>query len=239
MHISTVNKYNTYTITKRRFEREGFGEGFVNATALQELKKKISIALENKGRIYGIYKKKELVGIYIFEKIDNYFVKTEGAGVTIGEKKIDFESVWFGESTAAFRLTEKILTDEIKKYEEKIEKDIKVDLGEQIISGQIAGIEWNNELMYRRQIDKKGRGSKYLLGYLGGFFLGLFMGWIIFDTLAMGLCFGACYASLWGSVGIAISSSKTVWASYDFINHEYHQENEKHIDNEKTEKNGE
>ncbi|MBD5156392.1 MAG: hypothetical protein HDT13_01960 [Butyrivibrio sp.] len=226
MVISTVNKYNTHTINKRRAEKEDFALLLSEITNVEEIKEKVRNSIENKGRVYGIYRKKELVGVYIFERLENYFVKNDDASVVIGGKKINFEGAWLGESSAAFRLTDKILRDEVREYEKKIEKDIRADLSEQISFGQIAGVEWGDELIYRRQLEKKSGGIGCIWGYIGGFALGMYMGWMLFKSFLMGLCFGVTYASLWGGVAIATSKSKTEWASYDFVNKEYHSENE-------------
>lgn len=221
MHIGTVNKLAIHTVSKRRTLREGFGTRLAIFVRSEDLKFKVLNAIEHKGRVYGIYQDKELVGIYIFEKIDDYFIKTEDSGVQIGEKKIDFEDKWFGESKAAFRLNDQFLSNEISEHKAKIEEYIRTDLSEQIEWGQIAGIQWGEKLIYRKQIDKKGKGTNYIWGYLIGFALGIYLGWMLFDSFAMGICFGMMYASLWGGVALACSKTKTEWASFDFVNKKY------------------
>lgn len=86
MFISTVKQYDTYTINKRRLNREGFGKRLTGNTDVDGLKKEIADVLEKKGRVYGIYEKKELVGIYIFERQEDYFSKCESC-VKLGGKE--------------------------------------------------------------------------------------------------------------------------------------------------------
>lgn len=220
MHIGTVNKLKIYTVNKRRALREGFGTRLAAFMKPEDLKAKVLNVIEHKGRVYGIYQAKELIGIYIFERLDDYFVKTEDSGVQVGERKIDFEDQWIGESKAAFRLTDQLLPDEISEYEAKFEDCIRIDLSDQIEWGQIAGIEWGEALIYRKLLDKKGKGTNSVLGYLIGLALGMAVGLLLFDSLAMGICFGMMYALLWG--GIASSSNtKREWASFDFVNKKY------------------
>ena len=127
MLISTVKKYNTYTMDKKKLSKLQEETNLCKVKD-EEIKEKVGNVIDNKGLVYGIYRKKELVGIYIFERIEDYFVKNEDSKVVVGEKKVDFEAIWYGESTAAFKLTDKILLDEVKEFEEKIESDLRVDL---------------------------------------------------------------------------------------------------------------
>lgn len=216
MHIGTVNKLAIHTVSKRRALREGFGTRLAIFVKSEELKFKVLNAIEHKGRVYGIYQDKELVGIYIFEKMDDYFIKTEDSRVQIGEKKIDFEDKWFGESKAAFRLNDQFLSNEISEHKAKIEEYIRTDLSKQIEWGKIAGVQWGEELIYRKQIDKKGKGINYIWGSIG-FALGI----LLFDSFVMGVCFGMMYALLWGGVALSCSKTKTEWASFDFVNKKY------------------
>ena len=100
MIISTVKQFNINTMNKRRLNRPGFGERLSDLTDVDELREEIADTLEKKGRVYGIYEKKELVGVYIFERREDYFSKTE-SGVKLGDKEFDFDEFWYGESTAA------------------------------------------------------------------------------------------------------------------------------------------
>lgn len=225
MLISTVKKYNTYTMDKKKLSKLQEETNLCKVKD-EEIKEKVGNVIDNKGLVYGIYRKKELVGIYIFERIEDYFVKNEDSKVVVGEKKVDFEAIWYGESTAAFKLTDKILLDEVKEFEEKIESDLRVDLSGRISSGQIAGIEWGEKLFYRKNVEKKGNVWKYAWGYIVGFLLGMMMGYLFFDSLALGICFGVSYASLWGAVSVSMSKSKAEWESFDFVNKKYQVESE-------------
>lgn len=225
MLISSVGGYKTYTLSKRRVEREDFGIALAKLIDVSELKKKVLEVLEGKGRVYGVYSKKVLVGVYMFERLEHYFIKTEDVGTTIGEEKIHFEGPFMGESTAAYRLKDKIMADEVQEHTDKIEKDMKVDFRDQISFGRIAGVEWGDILQYRKNL-KREKDSYSIGGYFLGFAIGMMMGWTCFDSLPLGLCFGVSYAMLWGGCIMAASGNKSVWATFDLISHEYHQEGE-------------
>ena len=216
MNISTVKQYSTHTMNQRRLNRPEFGQNLSSITDVEALKQEISEILKKNGRIYGIYIKKELVGVYIFEKQEEYFVKRESS-VMLGDKEFDYEKFWYGTSCAAFRFKKSICLDDMKECIGKIEKDIRFDLQEQIEWGQVAGVEWNDELLYRKNLEKKPANS--LWGYGVGYVIGFVMGWLIFDSIPLGLCFGLMYASMWGGISIATARGSEI-ATLDFVKKE-------------------
>lgn len=216
MNISTVKQFNTHTMNQRRLNRPEFGKRLSDITDVEVLKKEIAEILEKNGRVYGIYVKKDLVGVYIFEKQEDYFVKRE-SGVMLGDKEFDYEKFWYGTSTAAFRFKKAVCLEDMNECKEKIEKDISLDLKEQIEWGQVAGVEWNEELMYRKNLEKKPSNSVW--GYGVGYVLGFVMGWIIFDSISLGLCFGLLYACMWGGISVATASGAEI-DTLDFVQKE-------------------
>lgn len=226
MSISTVKQFNISTISERRLGKIEFAEELKGITDAGELKRNIHDTISAGGRVYGIYKKKQLVGVYIFEKTENYFVKKEGTGVKLGDHEFDFDKFWYGSNTAAFCFKKSICLDEVKTYVEKIEKDLKVDLSEQIQLGNVAGVNWNNQLMYRRNLVKKSNHG--ILRAACGFLVGFMIGGIIFDggdmEWGMRICFGFCYASMFGGLGI-ISSEDDI-DTLDFINTDFQAKSE-------------
>lgn len=224
MLVSTVNKLNIYTVNKRRVEKDGFGAALSALVNPEELRDKVRKTMEHKGRVYGIYREKALVGIYIFERFDDFFVRGETTRIRMGDKEIDLDDTLFGENTAAFCLAGKYLLEEVKSSVTKIEKVVRGDLSEQIEWGQIAGFEFDGELVYRRNI-KQGKNtfgylSRYFSGYLLGFAIGMMFGWLAFDSLLWGIALGASQAVLWSS--ILTTSTKTEEGTCDLVNEKYH-----------------
>ncbi|MCM1157954.1 MAG: hypothetical protein NC300_10730 [Bacteroidales bacterium] len=193
--------------------RLGFGERLSGITDVGELKEEIADVLAENGRAYGIYEEKELVGVYLFEKRENYFVKTK-TEIKLGDREFnldEFEEFWYGSSTAALVLKKCICLKEAEDGKEELEKDIKADLTDYIqIFGQVAGVEWNDKLLYQKRIKKE---SNRLLKMLGWFVVGAIMGWIIFEEAVMVVCMGF----LWGSLGLAGIEEGTQIDTLDFV----------------------
>lgn len=221
MAISTVKQFNTYTMNQRRLNRPEFGKRLSEITDVEALKKEIADILEKKGRVYGIYDKKELVGIYIFERREDYFVQRD-SGVKLGDREFDYEKFWYGNSTAALQFKKAICLEDMNECKEKIEKDIRADLSEQIEWGQVAGVEWNEELMYRKNL--KDTPSHSVWGYVGGYAAGFVIGWIIFKSISMGLCFGLMYACVGAGIGVATAGSSEI-DTLDFVQKREDEEN--------------
>lgn len=213
MMISTVKKFNTHTINTRRLNRPGFGERLSTIIDVDELKAEIADTLGKKGRVYGVYEKKELVGVYIFERREDYFSKRE-SGIKLGDKEFDFDKFWYGTSTAAFYFKKCVCLEEVEAYKEKMEKDFKVDLTDQIQIGQVAGVEWNDKLMYRKNLQKKS--GHFLKGMLVWFALGFAVGWMISNSLHMAICFGFMYDFFLGGARV-IFAEGTQMDTLDFV----------------------
>jgi hypothetical protein len=238
MDVGTVKtgkgnkKLRICTINKRRASRESFETVGTNGMASG---KGVLDVLEHKGRVYGIYQEKELVGIYIFEWTEDFFVRVENMefdGTTKASFKIshvkDFFNLtdddvdWlYGESKAIYRLTAQHLSAEVMGYKEEIEKDIVADLKEQIEWGQIAGVLMGDTLIYRRQLDPKEKGSSgNTFGYGAGFTIGVIFGWLVFGSMSMGFLWGVCYAMIGGLI-FTNHATKQEWITFDFVNPEY------------------
>jgi hypothetical protein len=195
--------------------------------------------LKNKGRVYGVYQAKELVGIYIYERIEDFFLKVENEN-SDGKKDTsfkvkdvkkffemtdedvsDFEDQLWGESKAIYRLVSKHLSSAAEEYRDEIEKYIVADLKSQIEWGQIAGALNGEKLIYRRNLDKKGLGAAgYGLGYGARFTIGVIFGWLAFGSMSMSLMWGVCFGAV-GSLIFTTSATKQEWITFDFVNKKY------------------
>jgi hypothetical protein len=214
----------------------------IDETNSKTLGKRVLDILKSKGRVYGIYQEKELVGIYIYERLEDFFVNAENKDSTEKTEtkfKInnireffkmtdadvsDFEDNILSESKAVYRLVSHYLSDMADEYKDEIEKNIVADLKAQIEWGQIAGVLHDEKLIYRRSLDQKGKGASGItLGYGAGFTIGAVFGWLVFDSISMGLLWGVCFATLLGGLSLRTANftSKQEWTTFDFVNKKY------------------
>lgn len=221
MQIGTVRtdkKYIIHTLSKRRASRD-LSAGLSEMTNSDGFQSRVSEIIGNNGRVYGIYQDKTLVGIYLFERADDFFIKNESGKVGTSFSDISFEDIFLGESKAAYILKEHYMPEDTELCK-KAEECIHADMKEQIEWGQIGGVLWENKLIYRQNMDKsKTNASKAAAGYLMGFVIGIIFGWLLFDSIPLGLCFGVCFAGLFGGTAAVTGSRK--WAELDFINPKY------------------
>jgi hypothetical protein len=193
--------------------------------------------LKNKGRVYGIYQKKELVALYIYERIDDFFIKNKSkdsdektkTSFQINDVKrffnmtdddiSDFDDWLWGENKAVYRLVSKYFSDAAKAYQSEIEKCIVADLKAQIEWGQISGILMGEKLIYRKNLEKNGA-SDHTLGSGAGFTIGVIFGWLVFDSISLGFLWGICFAAIGGLISTN-SATKQEWTTFDFINKKY------------------
>jgi hypothetical protein len=258
MNIGTVKtgkgnkKLNICIIGNRRASRDNFdaalsalsGNEFIKNNVTDETDsktpgKRVMDILKSKGRVYGVYQDNELVGIYIYERIEDFFVKVEnedsdkkaGTRFQINNIKeffkmtdddvVDFEDWFFGESKAIYRLVSHYLLALAEEYKDEIEKYIAADLKEQIEWGQIAGVLQDEKLTYRRNLDNNERVAYgNTLGYGAGFAIGVGFGWLVFDSISMGLLWGVCYAAIGGLI-FTNATTKKEWTTFDFVNKKY------------------
>ena len=195
MTISTVKQFHTCTMSKGKLAKLKLEEGLSEVTDAEELKKEIADLLEHNGRVYGIYRRKELVGVYLYERQEDYFIKTD-SGVILGGREFDFDKFWYGTGTAALVYVKSVCSEELGECREKIEKDLRIDLK-----------------------DEKNKVGGVVPGYLLGFAIGFALGYVTMDSLTLGICFGASFACLWGSCGVALARGTEI-DTLDFIRRE-------------------
>lgn len=205
-------------MSKRRLEKPEPWEGLSAVTDVEALRKEIDDIMEANGRVYGIYRKKSLIAVYVFERQKDYFEQSDSK-VKLGGKEFDMEKFWYGDCTDALRFQRAVCLEAAKECKEKMEEEIRQDLKEQIVCGQVAGVEWNQALMYRKNLQNQNhQSSGAAFGYLGGFAMGFIMG-IAMDSIPLGLCFGASFSLLWGNLGVAWARGKEI-DTLDFVRKE-------------------
>ena len=225
MEIGTVkaeHKLSIRTIGKGRISKEGFASDLILQCGQTDLVRKAQEAIEHKGRVYGVYQQKQLVGIYIFEWVKDYFIDNRDNADDISELQKIFE-----DGKAAYRMVFQYLTEEVVQYQKEIEEKITGDLKSMVEWGTVSGIEWGENLIYRKSMDKKDKdGKKTAAGYGLGFLCGWVIFWLLMDSIAFGLCFGICYANIFGGIILSSSSRKQDWKTYDFVNQKYIEDKE-------------
>lgn len=227
MEIATVKaeqKLSIQTLGKRKIAKEGFASDWMKECGQADLIEKMQDIIKHEGKVYGIFRGKEKAptGIYVFERVDDYFVDNREKAEQVSELQKVFE-----DGKAAYRMVFHYMDDEIAGHREAIEEKILDDLKSVVEWGTVSGIEWGENLIYRKSMDKKDKdGMKTAAGYGLGFLSGWVIGWLVMDSIAFGLCFGVCYANLFGGIILSSSSRKQEWEIYDFVNQKYIEDKE-------------
>ncbi len=232
MKLGTVNKEQKISVVllnKRRIVRENFSSSLMKLSGDTDISCQVFAAIEQKGRVYGIYQNKDLIGLYIFEWLEDFFVEYNSKEVETDQNSDihnlmnDLQKV-FEVGKAAYRLIFNHLLEPAISSKNKIEELIQKDIKEQMEWGQVSGIVWDDMLIYRNTLDKKTRNGSSGAGYAMGFVLGMVMGWLLFDSILLGLCFAPVYAGLFGGIIFSSSSKKQEWKTFEFVNKKYTEE---------------
>lgn len=204
MEIATVKaeqKLSIQTLGKRKIAKEGFTSDWMKECGQADLIEKMQDIIKHEGKVYGIFREK-------------------------AEQASELQKV-FEDGKAAYRMVFHYMDDEIAGHWEAIEEKILDDLKSVVEWGTVSGIEWGENLIYRKSMDKKDKdGMKTAAGYGLGFLSGWVIGWLVMDSIAFGLCFGVCYANLFGGIILSSSSRKQEWETYDFVNQKYIEDKE-------------
>ena len=191
--------YGIKVISKGMVKKAAFGEAIKAVTDTTALQEKMQKALDTKGKVYGLYYKKDLMGYYIFtketlkkEQIEYSF--KESVFALSNNKKDEIE---------VYRLVESYMLPECEGMREGFENDIKTELKEYMVLYEVKAVVWNGEALVLEE--KKGSG----FGGLGGIGIALLFGityGMIFDNLALGIClgmmWGVCFGTIFSSVKV-------------------------------------
>lgn len=199
MNITSNKHFALHTLNAKKVDKITFSEALLQVKDEASLKEQFKQVLEQKGRLYGIYQNKELIGYYLFRYEENYFSE-DNYYIQVGEKKQKMSKSLVGDMTSVFKMIDQyVITDNLEEEDiAKYKKEIKEDLSSHIETwGTVAGAEFDGVLLYKNGASE-GTGSYYAIGYLFGILLGGLFGMFIFDNFALGLCFGLCFASTYG-----------------------------------------
>ena len=207
-----VKGYNISNITKRKAEKEGFGVGLDNVVSPEILRKNVLDALKDGGKVYGLYKKKELVACYVFKKEKTASSEINQPAVIsltkdnlskIVQGKIDEVStetsneILKNEEITVFRFSEKHISPQHTAVTNQFEKAILEELKEYIILGEVKAVVWEENILVATQINAGSLGSISGIGL--GVSFGLMFG-MVFGDLLMGFMIGIIFAFAFGTL---------------------------------------
>lgn len=163
MKLGIVNKEQKISVVllnKRRVERKNFSSDLKKLSGDMDISRQVFKSLEQKGRVYGIYQNKDLIGLYIFEWLEDFFVEYNSKEVETDQNSdvanlMDELQKVFKLGKAAYRLIFHHLLEAAVSSQDKIEELIQKDIKEQMEWGQVSGIVWDDMLIYRNTLDKK------------------------------------------------------------------------------------
>ncbi|MBR1599752.1 MAG: hypothetical protein IJ661_12690 [Lachnospiraceae bacterium] len=187
--------YDIKTISKKKLDKEGFGEGLSEAVAIEQLKAEILEVLENEGFVYGLYKKKEMVACYMIERHEGEAPEQENVDAPIMKDKKHKNDV--------LTLTKEYILPGHDRAVLWFDDAVLDSLKERItFYGDAARIEFRDQVLTEKTYNVGGFN-------IGGAMLGFVIGFLLFgvamDNYALGICLGLAFAS---SYGIMFSSKK-------------------------------
>lgn len=242
MEIGTVKadkKLKIYTIKGKRVDREDFrlgahvGEEVPIEASGKNIKNAVDKALASNGKVCGIYQEKKLVGIYVFDRIEDYFIEAGETEAMAGERRMESQEAVrklkeiFEDSKAAMKLILWYLPDALSDQKNKIEDMIRNYMKGCMSDGLWAGIEWGDELIYKKDLDPKEK-KKVASGYLLGAVVGFAVGWMAMDNIGIGVCYAVIFGNLYGNMIFGGVKNKKVWETFAFVNPKYHDGEENH-----------
>ena len=219
--LGHMKGYEIKSISKRRANKEDFGSSLSQVVAQDTLKEEVLGALETKGKVYGLFKEKELAAIYIFEKIktkeseipylklnvnkDNIleFI-TKGTADEVGEEEVKEAASVNDKETNVYRFVGKYSQPTDEKVIEDFEKMIKAELKEMILWGEVTAVIWGEDVLVIKKIKTEGKGFVSAIPLGMGF--GLAIG-IALKNVGLGIALGMLWTMAFGT---SFSSGKVV-----------------------------
>lgn len=211
----SIKGYNISKISKRKILK-GLSCDALNALIDSEaLEEQCLKALQTGGKVYGLYKKKELTALYILtnEKIgksqinqpeinltkDNivdFILKGSDKEASSWSDKVEKEDAENEKAVSVYRLTQKYVIPECENVMAEFEKAILLELKEQVLFGEVYGVIWNDKVLVPRRINAGWLGSFSGLGF--GIAMGISFG-MIFKNVAIGISLGILWAIVFGT----------------------------------------
>ena len=169
----------------------------------------------------------------MFERIEDYFIEAGETEAMAGERRMESQEAVrklkeiFEDSKAAMKLILWYLPDTLSDQKNKIEDMIRNYMKSCMSDGFWAGIEWGDELVYKKNMDPKEK-KNVAFGYLLGAVVGFTVGWMAMDNIAFGICYAVIFSNLYGNMIFGGVKNKKVWETFVFVNPKYHGGEENH-----------
>lgn len=188
--LGKKNGYQMKTIFKFMAKKDGFGLADSEDIEKQEQQETVLSILNGGGRAFGIYKKKELMTCYLFEK-----VKVSEAEIPYPKYDINKESSVIVQE----------LREDIEKVVEEFEKAMVAELKELIMLDEVKAVIWNEKILTAKQV--KVGADRYVSAIPLGISVGMLFG-VILDNIALGICFGVMWGLVFGMIFTATGSKE-------------------------------
>ncbi len=185
-------------------------------TDSDNLHNKILEAIDNKGKVFGIRKDKQFVAIWIFSYDAAYFERVDLNAEVKAEEKADYEKtakMIFSDRKAALVLTDFIILDEVSFVEDVYHDLLLTYVKDSLELEDIGGVEYKDELYYRRYLKiKHGKFESVLLilSVVGMYVSGFLFGRLLFDDIIFGFLYGFLAVFVWFPVFHSIKKSEIV-----------------------------
>ena len=151
-------------------------------------------ALKHKGKVWGIYRDKELQGYYIFVREDVLLSDLLGEEKTNEEETIEGKT---NKPEPIYRLCNEYVGEIDEKELTFLEKNLQEQLKEILQWGTIKAVIWDDKTMTVDTANQNGTGMGLWIPI--GMMMGVSFG-TIFDNLAMGISLGLLWGVVFGNI---------------------------------------
>lgn len=213
-----IKGYDISDISKRKAKKEGFGLSLNSIVSNEVLRNDVLEAIKNGGKVYGLYKKKEMIACYVFtkEKVDSAEINQP----TIDLNKENMSKIIQGKTdevstensnevlkdkeTTVLKLSGKYILPQHADVTQEFEKTLLAELKEYVVMGEIKAVIWEENILVATQIKVGALGTISGIGF--GISIGFLFG-LIFDNIAIGICLGMLWAMSFGTLFRTINSN--------------------------------
>lgn len=211
--LGKIEEYQIKTIDKYMAKKKAFGLSDSSFMEMEVQQEEVLSALKGHGTVFGIYSKKELRALYIFEKVKvkedeipypKYDINKENAwDFLMGREVQQTEEGAMPQDVAEdkermvwiYRLTRvynrKVPNHIIEQFEKAIVKEFK----ELLFFDEVKAVIWNEKILTAKRV--KMGADKYVSVLPLGISIGMMFG-VALDNIALGLCFGVAWGLIFG-----------------------------------------
>ena len=211
--LGKVEGYQLKTVFKYMVRKKEFDLPDCSFIEMEELREAVLLALKGNGRAFGIYSKKELRALYVFEKVKvkedeitypKYDINQENAWDFITGREIEEvedctmvqepgdgnkKQVWIYRLTKVYNKT--VPNHVLEYFEKAIVKEFK----ELLFFDEVKAVIWNEKILTAKQV--RVGADRYMSAIPLGISIGMLFG-VALDNIALGLCFGVAWGLIFG-----------------------------------------